>query len=173
MYYGGVGGVSIMWLLFVPVAGMALINLYYGAIISLLLGISVPLYMLTPLHHLGYQYSEDYRIRFPIIYWAFFIMSLVIFIRIDRFEEEQKALIIKADRANRSKSDFLANMSHEIRTPMNAIIGMSELVIEESRGRKIHEYACDIKTAALNLLEIINDIKGVYPEYFRSNFPRL
>ena len=64
----------------------------------------------------------------------------------------------QAEAANQAKSTFLANMSHEIRTPMNAIIGMSELVIEESRGRKIHEYACDIKTAALNLLEIINDI---------------
>jgi len=64
----------------------------------------------------------------------------------------------QAETANRAKSDFLANMSHEIRTPMNAIVGMSELVIEESKGHKIHDYACDIKTAALNLLSIINDI---------------
>lgn len=64
----------------------------------------------------------------------------------------------QAEAANRSKSNFLANMSHEIRTPMNAIVGMSELLIEESKGRAIQEYAYDIKTAALNLLAIINDI---------------
>lgn len=64
----------------------------------------------------------------------------------------------KAENANRAKSDFLANMSHEIRTPMNAIVGMSELIIEESRGRKMYDYACDIKSAAINLLSIINDI---------------
>lgn len=64
----------------------------------------------------------------------------------------------KAEEANQSKSNFLANMSHEIRTPMNAIIGMSDLLMEESQGRKIYDYACDIKTAALNLLSIINDI---------------
>lgn len=64
----------------------------------------------------------------------------------------------EAEQANHAKSDFLANMSHEIRTPMNAIIGMSELIIEESRGRKMYDYACDIKTASLNLLGIINDI---------------
>ncbi|MBE5943188.1 MAG: response regulator [Lachnospiraceae bacterium] len=64
----------------------------------------------------------------------------------------------KAEEANRAKSDFLANMSHEIRTPMNAVVGMSELIIEESRGRKMYDYACDIKSAALNLLSIINDI---------------
>jgi len=64
----------------------------------------------------------------------------------------------EAEEANRAKSEFLANMSHEIRTPMNAIIGMSELIIEESRGRKMYDFACDIKTASLNLLGIINDI---------------
>ena len=64
----------------------------------------------------------------------------------------------KAEEANRAKSDFLANMSHEIRTPMNAVVGMSELIIEESRGRKMYDYACNIKSAALNLLSIINDI---------------
>ncbi len=64
----------------------------------------------------------------------------------------------QAEAANQSKSNFLANMSHEIRTPMNAIIGMSDLLIAESEGRKINDYACDIKEAALNLLAIINDI---------------
>ncbi len=64
----------------------------------------------------------------------------------------------KAEEANQSKSQFLANMSHEIRTPMNAIVGLSELIIEESRGRKMYNDACDIKSAALNLLSIINDI---------------
>ncbi len=64
----------------------------------------------------------------------------------------------KAEEANRAKSNFLANMSHEIRTPMNAVVGMSELIIEECRGQNIYDYACDIKTAALNLLSIINDI---------------
>ncbi len=64
----------------------------------------------------------------------------------------------KAEEANQSKSNFLANMSHEIRTPMNAIVGMSDLLIEKSHGREIYDYACDIKTAALNLLSIINDI---------------
>ncbi len=63
-----------------------------------------------------------------------------------------------AEKANRAKSDFLANMSHEIRTPMNAIVGLSELVIEESISQKVYEYACDIKSAAINLLAIINDI---------------
>lgn len=158
MYEGGVGGVSIMWLLFVPMGGMALINLYYGGILSLILGISIPLYMLTPLHHLGYQYTEEYRIRFPIIYWAFVIMALVIFIRIDRFEEFQKDLIKKSDIANRSKSEFLANMSHEIRTPMNAIMGMCELTMNENISDIVRENSETIYRSSKNLMNIINDL---------------
>ncbi len=64
----------------------------------------------------------------------------------------------EAKKANRIKSDFLTNISHEIRTPMNAIVGLSELIIEESRGRKVYDFACDIKNASTNLLVIINDI---------------
>lgn len=30
--------------------------------------------------------------------------------------------------------------------------------MEESRGRKVYEYACDIKSASRNLLTLINDI---------------
>ena len=41
---------------------------------------------------------------------------------------------------------------------MNAIIGMSELIIEESRGRKVYNMAVQIKKAARNLLSIINNI---------------
>ncbi len=72
--------------------------------------------------------------------------------------EEIKHVHEQAEQANMAKSEFLANMSHEIRTPMNAIIGLSDIIMEESMGRKLYTYANDIKSAAHNLLAIINDI---------------
>lgn len=77
-------------------------------------------------------------------------------IRQDYFESQKDKL--SAEAANQAKSSFLANMSHEIRTPINAIIGMNEMILRESRERRILRYADNIKNASKSLLALINDI---------------
>ncbi len=72
-----------------------------------------------------------------------------------RYAHEEALLSSKA------KSNFLANMSHEIRTPLNAILGMSEIVLRESKGRTTEQYAIEIKKASESLLLIINDILDI------------
>ena len=69
--------------------------------------------------------------------------------------KEEKEL---ADRANRAKSTFLASMSHEIRTPIHAVVGMSEMILRESKEDEILSYAGDIHSAAGSLLSIVNGI---------------
>jgi len=64
----------------------------------------------------------------------------------------------KAVIADRSKSMFLAQMSHEIRTPMTAILGMTELLLRDSKDKTITGYANAIMNSGRNLLGIINDI---------------
>jgi|GEM_PF-2115085 len=77
-------------------------------------------------------------------------------IRQHYFESQKEKL--SAEAANQAKSSFLANMSHEIRTPINAIIGMNEMILRESRERRILRYAGNIKNASKSLLALINDI---------------
>ena len=69
--------------------------------------------------------------------------------------------VIKADVANKAKSDFLSRMSHEIRTPINAVLGMDEMILRESEEPQIRDYAMDIYTAGNSLLSLINDILDI------------
>lgn len=64
----------------------------------------------------------------------------------------------EAQNANKAKSVFLSHMSHEIRTPINAILGMDEMILEESKEGEILDYADGIRSAGNNLLGIVNDI---------------
>lgn len=86
-----------------------------------------------------------------------------IFICLDITQQKQleQDLIKSRERAEmlaRAKESFLANMSHEIRTPMNAILGMGNQLAKTELNDKQGFYLNIIRTAAENLLVIINDI---------------
>jgi len=75
----------------------------------------------------------------------------------DKLEKEK----VKANAANKAKSDFLANMSHEIRTPINTVLGMNEMILRESSDSNINYYASNIKSSGQALLILINDILDI------------
>ena len=63
--------------------------------------------------------------------------------------------------ASESKSAFLANMSHELRTPLNVIIGLTDLLLEESLPEKVSEDILSVSNAGGSLLSIVNDILDI------------
>jgi hypothetical protein len=51
-----------------------------------------------------------------------------------------------------------SNISHKIRTPMNGIIGMTDLVLDTPLTSEQQEYLGLLKTSAVSLLRILNDL---------------
>jgi signal transduction histidine kinase/AmiR/NasT family two-component response regulator len=63
-----------------------------------------------------------------------------------------------AEAANRLKSQFLANMSHEIRTPLNGVLGMVQVMEQETRTALQAERLKTIRDSGQALLQVLNDV---------------
>ncbi|MBF0571795.1 MAG: PAS domain S-box protein [Candidatus Omnitrophica bacterium] len=65
---------------------------------------------------------------------------------------------LKAEDANRSKSEFLAHVAHDLRTPLNAIVGFCSLLTSESAADKRPRMIEVIRIQSQNILTLINEI---------------
>lgn len=67
---------------------------------------------------------------------------------------------LRAEESTKLKSQFLASMSHELRTPMNSVLGLTELILEEtsSLSSKTKERLEIVYRSGKRLMNLINDI---------------
>jgi signal transduction histidine kinase/CheY-like chemotaxis protein len=70
----------------------------------------------------------------------------------------QSRALAKAEDANRAKSLFLATISHEIRTPMNGVLGMTEVLLTETRDDRTREQLGVIQRSGELMVSLINDL---------------
>lgn len=89
------------------------------------------------------------------------VMLGFLFRRIKKERDARQELLIVSERAvaaSEAKSSFLSSMSHEIRTPINAVLGMNEMILRETKDKKILDYSTNIRNAGKTLLSLINSI---------------
>jgi signal transduction histidine kinase/ActR/RegA family two-component response regulator len=71
---------------------------------------------------------------------------------------ELERAIDQALAASQAKSDFVANISHEIRTPMNGVLGMLEMLKEDTLSEQQQHYLKLANSSAHSLMTLINEI---------------
>ncbi len=162
---GGHEGFGITWILLIPILTVYCLRLKPTIIYQAFMLLLIVLAIHSPLQQFCYPFSDAVRVRFPIIFLAEAAVAILLKINMTKSELYKDRLIhqninykLKAEAANRAKSDFLANMSHEIRTPINAILGNDELILRESQEKDVLDYAKNIKNSSKSLLALINDI---------------
>lgn len=89
---------------------------------------------------------------------GFCSLSLWMVLRLRRIAHRLEEMRVRAESANRLKSEFLASISHELRTPLNGIIGYSELLREMSQEAELRNYANVIFDSSQHLLALLNSI---------------
>lgn len=78
--------------------------------------------------------------------------------RIRGSERAEVRARIRAESADRAKSEFVATMSHEIRTPLNGVLGYAELLRHSGLNPTQKQYLEVIRRSGDHLLSVLNDI---------------
>jgi PAS domain S-box-containing protein len=73
---------------------------------------------------------------------------------IERLEDA----LSRAEETGKIKSALLANMNHELRTPMNGVIGLADIIQEESAEESVVELARDIQKTSKRLMNTLGAV---------------
>lgn len=64
----------------------------------------------------------------------------------------------QACEASKLKSEFLANLSHEVRTPLGGIVGLANLLIDETDQALIDDFHQALLDSSTTLMNVVNDM---------------
>jgi len=78
---------------------------------------------------------------------------------LEEYNAKLEEALVAAREANQAKSEFIANMSHEVRTPLNGVLGMTSVLLQDTRLSEEHKHSLKlIDTSGKSLLELLNDV---------------
>ncbi|CAH0526078.1 ATP-binding protein [Vibrio hippocampi] len=108
--------------------------------------------------------SIEHRMVAILLVISLLVLATLSMVYFDRIRELQrnnlayKQSVEKAKHASEAKSLFLATMSHELRTPMNGVLGIAQLIKEQSNEADIQSQAQIMIESGQHLVTLLNDI---------------
>jgi len=79
----------------------------------------------------------------------------------------------KAEQASILKTEFLRNISHEFLTPMNIVLGMTEMLIEDTKlTEEQHHLASGVMKASQQLMDILTNMLN-FSQQFKREFEQI
>ncbi len=164
-----------MMILIIPVVFFAYADGYIGGALSGLVALAYSLSFFSDPDHLFVYTDQNAQKTLTIVAAVCAIVALVGKLKerdarslrekeehareMVRINQELDAAVLKAQNANKAKSQFISRVSHDIRTPMNAILGMTRLATDKADDPLIvNDCLAKVDSAAKFLLGLINDV---------------
>lgn len=126
-------GFSLLWFLLLPVITLVLLGIPFGAPMCILYGVYITVLFWTPLGNMViYNYTKDYLFYYPIFYWGFCLLVVVMDIFYKLYQIRQ------AENENNLKSEVLEAVDETKKLMIDAVTAISQMLDEKDGYTQEH-----------------------------------
>ena len=134
-------GFSLLWFLLLPVITLVLLGIPFGAPMCILYGGYITVLFWTPLGNMViYNYTKEYLFYYPIFYWGFCLLVVVMDIFYKLYQIRQ------AENENNLKSEVLEAVDETKKLMIDAVTAISQMLDEkdgytQEHSKRVAEYS--------------------------------
>ncbi len=134
-------GFALLWFLLLPIITLVLLGMSFGAPICILFGLYITTLFWTPLSDkLIYNYTRDYLFYYPIFYWGFCLLVVVMDIFYKQYQIRQ------ADNEKHLQAEVLEAVDESKRLMIDAVTAISQMLDEkdgytQEHSKRVAEYS--------------------------------
>ena len=141
MFVGANDGFSLLWYLLIPVITLILLGMPFGVPVCIGFGLYTMLFFWTPLrNYLLYDYPPDYLFFYPIFYWGFCLIVVVMDIFYKSYQMRQ------AENEHDLEKEVLSSIAGTQKLMIDSVTAISQMLDEkdgytQQHSKRVAEYS--------------------------------